>query len=106
MVSKLLWPLYEGAVVVETFICTCQNDFVEVLLEQGAFDILALNFLGALLVGCFWPLCFFRRGARELMWACSWREGRSCLLGSEHQLLGMFSGELQGCQLAAHLKTN
>lgn len=43
VVSELLWHLYKGPVV-ETFICTGQNSFVEVLLEQGAFNILALNF--------------------------------------------------------------
>lgn len=46
-VSELLWPLQEGAVVEETFICTCQNSYVEEFLEQGAFHILALNFLCA-----------------------------------------------------------
>lgn len=44
VVSELLWHLYKGPVEVETFICTGQNSFVEVLLEQGAFNILALNF--------------------------------------------------------------
>lgn len=34
-VSELLWPLQEGAVVEETFICTCQNSFVEEFLEEG-----------------------------------------------------------------------
>lgn len=45
--SELLWPLQEGAVVEETFICTCQNSFVEKYLEQGAFHIFALNILCA-----------------------------------------------------------
>lgn len=47
MVSELLWPPQEEAVVEETFICTCQNGFVEEFLEQGAFHILALNLLCA-----------------------------------------------------------
>lgn len=47
VVSELLWPPQEGTVVEETFICTCQNSFVEEFVVQGAFHILALNFLCA-----------------------------------------------------------
>lgn len=47
VVSELLWPPQEGAVVEENFICTCHNSFVEEFLVQEAFHILALIFLCA-----------------------------------------------------------